>query len=73
MEKIRKVVALVSVIVILALIIGMIICAITGSKYFFGMLALVFMVPITLWVFMWFTKLTTKHSDESADIEEKDK
>ena len=63
MEKLRRIVAMISVVVIVALIIGMVICAIMGSKYFFGMLALVFLIPITLWVFMWFTKLVNPSSD----------
>ena len=67
MEKLRRIVAMISVVVIVALIIGMVICAITGSKYFFGMLALVFLIPITLWVFMWFAKLVNSSSDSEPE------
>lgn len=72
MEKVRRVTAFITVLVILALVIGTLICAITGSKYFFGMLALTFFVPIILWVFMWFTKLTNdKTGKVMKDTEEK--
>ena len=57
MKKVRRIVALLTVIVIVALVIGTLICAISGSRYFFGMLFLSFAVPVVLWVFMWFTRL----------------
>lgn len=64
MGTLRKIVALISVIVIVGLIIGMVICAVIESRYFFGMLALTFLDPIILWVFMWFTNLIKPSSDE---------
>lgn len=67
MEKIRRITALLTVVVIIGLIIGTIICAVTGSKYFFGMLLLMFVVPIVLWVFMWFTRLVSGGNDENTD------
>lgn len=67
MEKIRRITALLTVVVIIGLIIGTIICAVTGSKYFFGMLFLMFVVPIVLWVFMWFTRLVSGGNDENTD------
>ena len=67
MEKIRRITALLTVAVIIGLIIGPIICAVTGSKYFFGMLFLMFVVPIVLWVFMWFTRLLSGGNDENTD------
>ncbi len=63
MNKVRRVVALLSVIVIVGLIIAAFICGITGSKYFFGLLFLSFAVPIVLWVFMWFTHLINGDSN----------
>ena len=68
MKKVRRIVALLTVIVIVALVIGTLICAISGSRYFFGMLFLSFAVPVVLWVFMWFTRLV---NDESGTEPEK--
>lgn len=63
MKRVRQIVACVTVTVILCLIIGTLICAVTGSKYFFGMLFLMIVVPVVLWVFMWFTRLVNGDSD----------
>ena len=63
MKRVRQIVACVTVAVILCLIIGTLICAVTGSKYFFGMLFLMIVVPVVLWVFMWFTRLVNGDSD----------
>ena len=52
MNKVRRITALLTVIVIVVLVIATLVCALTGSPYFFGMLALTFVVPIILWVFM---------------------
>ena len=63
MKRVRQIVACGTVAVILCLIIGTLICAVTGSKYFFGMLFLMIVVPVVLWVFMWFTRLVNGDSD----------
>ncbi len=63
MKKTRRIVALLTVVVIIALVIGTLICALTGSKYFFGMLFLTIAVPVVLWVFMWFTHLVHGQSE----------
>lgn len=63
MKKARRIVALLTVVVIIALVIGTLICALTGSKYFFGMLFLTIAVPVVLWVFMWFTHLVHGQSE----------
>lgn len=73
MEKVRRVTAFITVLVIIGLIIGTLICAITGSRYFFGMLALTFFVPIILWVFMWFTKLTNDKSQVDIEAEKQER
>lgn len=62
MKRVRQIVAWLTIIVIAGLIIGTIICAVKGSKYFFGMLFLMIAVPIVLWVFMWFTHLVNGDS-----------
>ncbi len=67
MEKVRKITAWITVIVIVGLIIGTLICAVTGSDYFFGMLALTFIVPVILWVFMWFSKLVNGNQEMNTD------
>lgn len=63
MEKIRRIIALLTVLVIIALVIVTLVCAITGSPYFFAMLFLTFTVPLILWVFMWFIRLLNKEDD----------
>jgi len=75
MKKVRQIVALLTVLVIIALVIGTLICALTGSKYFFGMLFLTIAVPVVLWVFMWFTHLVHGESEviSKEDMELLDK
>lgn len=67
MNKVRRITALLTVIVIVVLVIATLVCALTGSPYFFGMLALTFIVPIILWVFMWFAGLSSDKSDKSLE------
>lgn len=66
MDKLRRVVAMLSVILIVILVIGAFICACMGSRYFWGMLFLSFVVPVVLWAFMWFTRLVSEDSEGSA-------
>ena len=62
-NRLRRIMALLTVVFIVVLLIITIICAVTGSKYFFGMLFLSIVVPIVLWVFMWFTHLVNGSSE----------
>lgn len=64
MNKVRRITAWITIIVIVGLIIGTIVCAITGSDYFFGFFALSIFVPVVLWIFMWFTKLVNDKSEK---------
>ena len=57
------------ILVIVGLIIGTFICGVTGSEYFFGMLCLSIAVPVVLWVFMWFTGLINKDSEQKENDE----
>lgn len=63
MQKIRRIVALFTVIVIAAMVIGTLICAATGSEYFLGMMFFTLVIPVVLWVFMWFTRLVNGESE----------
>lgn len=63
MQKIRRIVALLSVVFIIGLIIASIICAITGSEYFTAVFFMMVAAPVVLWVFMWFTRLIYGDSD----------
>ena len=63
MKKVRRIVAGLTVVLIIALLIGTLVCVVTGSKYFFGMLFLTLVVPVVLWVFMWFTHLVNDDSE----------
>lgn len=75
MLKFRKVIAILTVFVVIGFIIGTLICAITGSSYFFGMLFLSFVVPVVLWVFMWFTNLINgnKTNEQESAMEQEEK
>ena len=64
MTKIRRIAAWLTVLLIVGLVIGTLICAIVGSPFFYGMLFLTIVVPIVLWVFMWFTHLI--HGDSKV-------
>ncbi len=57
MDRIRRISAWITIVVIIGLLVGTVVCAVTGSEYFFGFLALTILVPVVLWVFMWFTRL----------------
>ena len=72
MEKIRRITAILTILVIIGLITGTIICAFTGSPYFYGMLFLMIVVPVVLWVFMWFTGLVTGNGnkEDNNDLKE---
>lgn len=74
MKRLRQIMAWLTIILIIGLIIGAVVCAVTGSEYFFGLLALAMAVPIVLWVFMWFTRLIHGDSDvvSKEDMHERD-
>lgn len=57
MDTVRRISAWITIIVIVGLLVATVVCAVTGSKYFFGFLALTILVPVLLWIFMWFTRL----------------
>ncbi|MDE5864443.1 MAG: hypothetical protein K2H34_08865 [Lachnospiraceae bacterium] len=71
-NRLRRIMALLTVIFIVVLLIVTIICAVTGSKYFFGMLFLSIVVPIVLWVFMWFTHLVNGNSEVTGSEDKRD-
>ena len=66
MTKLRRIVAGLSVVLIVGLVIATLVCAVTGSRYFFAMLFLALIIPVVLWVFMWFTRLMQNKSDEDT-------
>ena len=70
MNKVRRVTALLTVVLIVVLVIATLVCALTGSQHFFGMLALTFLIPIVLWVFMWFAGLAADKSGKSLENDE---
>lgn len=69
MNKIRRIVAGLTILLIAGLIIGTLVCGIIGSPYFIGMLCLSIGVPVVLWVFMWFTNLLHRDSKEISKEE----
>lgn len=68
MKRLRQIMAWLTIALIIGLIIAAVVCGITGSKYFFGLLILAMVVPIVLWVFMWFTHLI--HGDSEVITKE---
>ena len=56
----KRIMALITVIVIALLIIGMLICAIIGSPFFLPLLYLTFIVPILLYIINWLYKVLSK-------------
>lgn len=75
MQKIRRIMAWLTIVVIIALLIAMLVSAVTGSRYFFVFLFLAIFVPIILWVFMWFTRLMAEESEviSKEDLEKLEK
>ncbi len=70
MEKLRRVVAMISVIFIVALIVTAFILGILGSRYFVAVTVLAIVVPVVLWVFMWFTHLISDDSGRETEKEQ---
>lgn len=75
MKRLRQIMAWLTILLIAGLIIGAVVCAVTGSRYFMGVLFLAMAVPIVLWVFMWFTRLIHGDSDviPKEDIREQER
>ncbi len=48
-----RIIAMAGVVLILFFVIGMVVCAVTGSKYFNGFLFGCIVIPILLYVFKW--------------------
>ena len=69
LKKIRRIFAGLTVLLIFLLIVAMLICAITGSKYFWAALFLMFMVPCILWVFMWFSGILVEKTEDETEID----
>ncbi len=63
MNKLRRIVAWLTVLVIAGLLIAMLVSGIMGSPYFYVFLFLTLIVPMILWVFMWFTRLVNGESE----------
>ena len=63
MNKLRRIVAWLTVLVIAGLLIAMLVSGIMGSPYFYVFLFLTLVVPMILWVFMWFTRLVNGESE----------
>ncbi|MGN0368185.1 MAG: hypothetical protein ACI4EK_05325 [Wujia sp.] len=65
-ESVRKlpvarVMAWIGIIIIIGLIIATMITGITGSKYFLPCLALMIVMPILIYIIVWFGKIIYKH------------
>ena len=69
MEKLRRIVAMISVIFIVLLIVTAFILGILGSQYFMAVTIIAMAVPVVLWVFMWFTHLVSEDSGKEQDLQ----
>lgn len=65
MEKIRRIVAFLTVVLIVGLLVAALVSAFLGSPYFLAFMLLAIGVPGVLYIFMWFTRLVT--GDDEAD------
>lgn len=63
MNKLRRIVAWLTVFLIAGLLVAMLVSGIMGSPYFYVFLFLTLVVPMILWVFMWFTRLVNGESE----------
>lgn len=62
---IKRIVAIIGVLTLLACVVITLIFAVTGNPNFLGMLLLTLMFPILLWVFMFIYKLLKDRSNEA--------
>lgn len=67
MDKLRKIMAISTVVIIIILVILAFILAIIGNEYFLAVLFFAMIMPIMLWVFMWFYGLINKDKKEVDD------
>jgi len=68
-----RVMAWVSLFIILLLIIATFVTGITGSKYFVGCLCLCMIVPLLMYVFLWIGKVLSNSNEDSNEfINDKD-
>lgn len=76
-SKVNRILALISVVLIVGLIIATLICGVMGSPYFLGLLALTIIVPMLLYAMLFIGKvlagLNTDNKPEEKALEEQEK
>ena len=68
MEKIRRIMAFLTVVLIIGLLTAALVSAFLGSPCFLAFMLLAIAVPGVLYIFMWFTRLVS--GDDTEDKQE---
>ena len=63
-NKIRRIIALLTVVVIVACIVAMVVMACIGSKLFLIFLFLAIALPVILWIPLWFMNILKGNDDD---------
>lgn len=64
-NTLKRIGAILLIILLLACVVLNLVFAVTGSKNFLGMLMITLLLPVLLWVYMFFYKLLKDRSNET--------
>lgn len=64
-NTLKRIGAILLIILLLACVVLTLVFAVTGSKNFLGMLMITLLLPVLLWVYMFFYKLLKGRSNET--------
>ena len=64
-NTLKRIGAILLIILLLACVVLTLVFAVTGSKNFLGMLMITLLLPVLLWVYMFFHKLLKDRSNET--------
>lgn len=64
-NTLKRIGAILLIILLLACVVLTLVFAVTGSKNFLGMLMITLLLPVLLWVYMFFYKLLKDRSNET--------
>lgn len=69
MEVLRRVLAWITIIVIVGLVIATFVLGINGSPYTFGLFGVTMGITILLWVLLWFMKVLENKNNKNMEEE----
>lgn len=72
MKGLRRVLAWITIIVIVGLVITTFVLGISGSAYTFGMLGITMGISVLLWVLLWFMKILENRNNNRVRHHEKE-